>query len=171
MTTHSYLAPKLKKEYSHTYTPPLWECVACSMVNLTFIMVTTFCTFPKTRLCSSYLTNYTARHVHVTRNAILKCVKMMWPQRQNAHNRFHKNRITGSRSQTHEQTRPTANHLCCTIRKEPPLRLPLRHHEIFRVYPRDCHSHVYTCWLLTAPRVPQDRRSRPAVCLLHKTVE
>ena len=27
------------------------------------------------------------------------------------------------------------------------------------------------CWLLTAPRVPQDRRSRPAVCLLHKTVK
>jgi hypothetical protein len=27
------------------------------------------------------------------------------------------------------------------------------------------------CWLLTALRVPQERKSRPAVCLLHKAVE
>jgi len=34
VTTHSHLAPKLKKEKSYTFTP-LWALVACSRVNFT----------------------------------------------------------------------------------------------------------------------------------------
>jgi hypothetical protein len=35
LTTHSYLAPRLKEEYSYTSTP-LWTFMACSRENFTF---------------------------------------------------------------------------------------------------------------------------------------
>jgi len=35
MTTHPYLEPRLKKEYSYTSTPP-WAFVICFRVNFTF---------------------------------------------------------------------------------------------------------------------------------------
>jgi len=43
---------------------------------------------------------------------------MRRPQRQNAHIKFHKNRFSRSRSETHEQTRPSVNtRTDTTIRK------------------------------------------------------
>ena len=84
----------------------------------------------------------------------------------NARTKFHKNLFSRSRSETHAQTRPSVNQLCCTIRKEPPITT-----KYFAYTLETAPVMFINCWLLTAPRVPQERRSRPAVCLLHKRVE
>jgi len=42
LTTHLHLAPMLKKEYSYTSTP-LWACVSCHKVHVTFVLYLYFC--------------------------------------------------------------------------------------------------------------------------------
>jgi hypothetical protein len=37
LTTHPYLAPRLKKEFTYTSTLSLWALMACSRVNFTII--------------------------------------------------------------------------------------------------------------------------------------
>jgi hypothetical protein len=141
-TTHTHLAPSLKKEYIHTTTPSLGlrdlfygELQFYHGYHPFHIAEDATVKFLPHKLNRPPCSRHQKHDIKMCEDAVVTTTKYSYQI-------SFKNLFSRSRSETHEQTRPSFNQLCCTIRKEPPLGL-------LRLSPRNFSR--------TPSRLPQSR--------------